>query len=361
MIGFTNDIWQRRFEYLKILYNLEEIKGKFIHQKTIFSLEYFGIKSLNFNFKRHKYGPYSFELENEIDFLEEKGFITLVNDYNENRIIVNRKRIEKVFDKYGLSLKLSSEEGKAIYKIEDLFLNDLKDLEMIELIASILLIINERKYVLKSQIINELQKWKPSIFDKEDIEKAWDLLSLKKILPEIVRDVNDLPKIKPGMRGALKYRKLVSKIVSYIFKESFRNMKEEYRTHKRRKYIDTVYTNSAQEGFFKDLPEKNRNIICNYIIMEAKNYTYDPANPEFDQLAGRLNKKVGNFGILVCRTVNNEKLALERCQSYLDDDKFVIILSDKNIIELVGYARLGLFAEINDFIDNKFSSIIFRS
>lgn len=52
---------------------------------------------------------------------------------------------------------------------------------------------------------------------------------------------------------------------------------------------------------------------------------------------------------------------LKRCQSYLDDDKYIIFLTDEDIIKLCEYAILNLDAEINDFIDSKFKSLIFRS
>ncbi len=361
MHDFSHNLWQKRLELLKILYNIEEIKGKFIFQKTIFILKYFGIKNLNYNFQRHEFGPYSFELENEIVFFEKKNFINIENYYNKNRIIANKEKIENYFNRKGYSLRLNSEEGMAICKTEDLFNNELKELKSIELTASMLQLINEGKYNLKKEIIKELRKWKPCIFSEKDIEKIWNLLFSKKIIPEILRNLNLLLEIKPGEKEAHKYHKLISKIIAYIFRKSFRNMEFERGIHKGRKYIDTIYTNSAQTGFFKNLPEKNNIIICNYVIMEAKNYSYDPENPEFDQLASRLNKKVGNFGILVFRKVKNKKIILERCQSYLDDDKYIIFLSDDDIIELVELSRLGLDAEINDYIDNKFKSLIFRS
>lgn len=118
---------------------------------------------------------------------------------------------------------------------------------------------------------------------------------------------------------------------------------------------------SQRMGFFKNLPEKNRNIVCNYIIVEAKNYSFDLGNPEFDQLFSRLNKKVGNFGILVCRNINNMKGARKRSQSYLDDDKYILFLTDKDIIKMGRLTLQNLTYQVDNFIDNKFKSLIFRN
>lgn len=173
--------------------------------------------------------------------------------------------------------------------------------------------------------------------------------------------IQALKRLPDGIENATQYHRLASYILYRVFSNSFRNMDFEREQHRGRKRIDTIFTNSAKEGFFKELPKKYKDIDMNYIIVEAKNFFDDPENPEFDQLNGRLNKRVGNFGILICRTVKKRKLCLERSQSYLDNDNYIICLSDDDLIQLLKLSREGLDEEINDTMDNIFKSLIFKS
>ena len=96
--------------------------------------------------------------------------------------------------------------------------------------------------------------------------------------------------------------------------------------------------------------------------MEAKNYSGDPGNEEFDQLAGRLKNEVGQFGILVCRKVKDVKAAMDRCQGYLSDNgKHVIFLTDEDLINLLELYQDGDVKGINDFMDLKLRPLVFRA
>ncbi len=359
MKSYFHESSLKKLEFLKILYYLEEIKGKFIFHKTFFGYEYLRL-NIGYKFERYHYGPYSYELEDDLLFLQDEGFIFINETPNQNRIFVNKGRIKKYFDQFGFDLRLNQKEGKIISQIEDLYMNELKDNERIELATSLLQIINEGKFVLQDEIFKELKIWKGSKFIDKDIIEIWNLLQLKKLIPDLIIEINQLTKIETGNKECFNYQRLISKILLNIFKADFRNMESERIAHEGYKKIDTVYTNVATDGFFKNLPEKNRKIVCNYIIVEAKNYSYDLGNREFDQLFSRLNKKVGNFGILVCRNINSMKDARKRSQSYLDDNKYILFLTDKDIIELGRLSLQNLAYQIDDFIDNKFKSLVFR-
>lgn len=166
---------------------------------------------------------------------------------------------------------------------------------------------------------------------------------------------------KATQHDALRYHLLASHIVYRIFRSSLRNMKIEQDMNKGIKRIDTVYTNVAENGFFERLT-KNFGVKCPYIIMEAKNYKHDPENPEFDQLAGRLIDDIGKFGILVCRKVDDWKLALERCKGYMGDgQKHVIFLTDDDLFSLLELAEDGDIQGIDDFMDTKIRPLRFKN
>ena len=127
------------------------------------------------------------------------------------------------------------------------------------------------------------------------------------------------------------------------------------------KVIDTVFKNSADSGFFADLSNKF-NLKCPYIIIEAKNYSYDPENPEFDQLAGRLVNNVGQFGIQICREISDPDKVKERCESYLDDNnKHIIVLTDEDLVNLLELSQDSDEDGINDYMDKKIRPLVFKS
>jgi hypothetical protein len=172
--------------------------------------------------------------------------------------------------------------------------------------------------------------------------------------------IETLKNIPSGVDNAEKYHRLVSQIIYRIFRGSLRNMEIKYDMNYGRKIIDTVYSNIAEKGFFENLSKKFR-IKCPYIILEAKNYSYDPENPEFDQLAGRLLDKIGKFGILACRKIDDEDAVKERCEGYLGDNKYVIFFTDNDLINLLELYQNNDYEEINDFMDKKIRPLIFKS
>ena len=164
--------------------------------------------------------------------------------------------------------------------------------------------------------------------------------------------------ISVNEENAEKYHRLSSLIINRIFHDSLGNMEIKLEMFKGRKIPDTVFTNTAENGFFKKLETTCK---CNYIIVEAKNINKDPDNDEFDQLSGRLNDLVGKFGILVCRNIVNDKAVQERCETYLDKKEYLIALTDNDLISLLDLRRENDVSGINDFMDKKLRPLVFRS
>ncbi|MDD4354020.1 MAG: hypothetical protein PHN56_06210, partial [Candidatus Nanoarchaeia archaeon] len=110
-------------------------------------------------------------------------------------------------------------------------------------------------------------------------------------------------------------------------------------------------------GFFHRL-QNAFNIPCPYIFIECKNYGKDIANPELDQMVGRLSPNRGKFGIIICRTIEDEKLFLRRCaDSYKDGHGLIIPFTDKDIRTILEKKKEG-FAHYEDKILSEKSRII---
>lgn len=170
-----------------------------------------------------------------------------------------------------------------------------------------------------------------------------------------------LENTKPGTEKAERYHRLASHIIYRIFRGSLRNMEIKPDMDGGIKIIDTVYSNSADKGFFFNLSNSFK-IKCPYIIAEAKNYNFDPKNPEFDQLAGRLKDEIGKFGILVCRDIEDIEAAKKRSESYLNDgQKHIIFLTDADLVNLLELSQDADIDGINDFMDRKLRPLVFRS
>lgn len=98
------------------------------------------------------------------------------------------------------------------------------------------------------------------------------------------------------------------------------------------------------------------------IFIECKNYTHDPKNPEYDQLVARFHDKRGRFGILVCRTISDKKIKNSRCGDIIGGGTgCVIVLEDKDILELIAARNKDDFNGINDIMSRKLTEVLLNA
>ncbi len=151
--------------------------------------------------------------------------------------------------------------------------------------------------------------------------------------------LRELQTIRTGAgKRAPKYHHVILNILAEVFSPALKNPKKETKLNNGRKRVDVTFDNKAENGFFKDLRDKY-NIICPIIFIECKNYKKALETPEYDQIAGRLNRRRGMFGIIVCRATQDKAKALEYCRDLVRDnpgaEKYVIILTDVEIKKMV--------------------------
>ncbi len=95
--------------------------------------------------------------------------------------------------------------------------------------------------------------------------------------------------------------------------------------------------NDARGGFFKWLATHYPSA---YVQVECKNYGKEIGNPELDQIAGRFSPGRGQFGMLVCRSVQNRNKLTDSCRDTAKDQRgYILILDDADIVALVTAAR----------------------
>jgi hypothetical protein len=117
------------------------------------------------------------------------------------------------------------------------------------------------------------------------------------------------------------------------------NARKEVRVHDGRKRIDVVFENAAADGFFWWV---GQHYPAAYVFVECKNFGRELGNPELDQIAGRFSPSRGQFGIVVCRSLEDPEAFARRCRDTADDGRgFLLAVTDEDLTGLVDAARLG--------------------
>lgn len=150
--------------------------------------------------------------------------------------------------------------------------------------------------------------------------------------------INTLKNIPPGKENAYEYHDCILGILTFIFYPSLSNPKKETPIDENTKRIDICYTNTAENGFFRNLKTE---IASNYIYVECKNYSDDVSNPEYDQLANRFNASSSKVGLLLCRSIKNDSSALKKVSGhYRRTGGLIIPITDNEIIAMLELMKI---------------------
>lgn len=182
----------------------------------------------------------------------------------------------------------------------------------------------------------EKSKTKQSSISNEEMVN--NLENIETIIDQIALRLRGIP---TGGTAASDYHKTAMGALELIFYPDLTCPQIEQEIHEGRKRIDFTFDNSALSGFFYNL-HKIYNTAAQYIIIECKNYSRDVANPELDQISSRFGVQRGQFGIIVCRSIEDLDLFLARCKdTYTDGRGTVIPLTDEDIIRLLEEKKNG--------------------
>lgn len=167
-----------------------------------------------------------------------------------------------------------------------------------------------------------------------------------------------LQKIPPGTKDESVYHSFIVGCLEFIFWPNLIYPRKEDRIHDGRKRIDITYTNAARDGFFERVHTAHK-IASNLVMVECKNYSKDPKNPEIDQLAGRFSPNRGKLGMLTYRTVSDYDLLLARCRDTAIEDKgFMLPLGDQQIVELLTFVVERKRSRIDGFLEGLLHRLI---
>lgn len=169
-----------------------------------------------------------------------------------------------------------------------------------------------------------------------------------------------LESIPSGTAHASKFHNLIIGILELLLYPNLSTPKKEREIHNGRKCIDIVFNNSAESGFFFDLPNKNALLPCPFVYVECKNYTEEVKNPELDQLSGRFSNRRGKVGILACRALDDNELFMKRCADTFEDERGLVIpITDEDLKRaLMEFPKRGVNA-LEQILKEKYEQIVF--
>ncbi len=180
---------------------------------------------------------------------------------------------------------------------------------------------------------NEMNRYRERLIEMEEIGESQFVGEEDErfIARALITALNN---ISVGNESASEYHRMMIGIVEFLFFPNLSNPKKEVEINQGRKRIDITMENGARRGIFFEL-HNIRNIPCSFIPFECKNYGSDVANPELDQISGRLSPIRGKFGILCCRRFQDRATFIERCRDNLREERGLIIPLDDDTIKVL--------------------------
>lgn len=187
------------------------------------------------------------------------------------------------------------------------------------------------------------------VLSNEELGVPENLLSVIEFLK------SELISTPPGNDDATKYHRLVTSILHLLFYPNLTAPQIEKEIHEGRKRIDLVFDNTADGGFFFRLANR---MPAQFIFVECKNYSRDINNPELDQISSRFGPSRGQFGFILCRTIEDYESFLLRCaDTYKDARGLVIPLVDTDLILFLDQMAQSHIERIEEYIQELFSRI----
>ncbi|WP_321424284.1 hypothetical protein [uncultured Bacteroides sp.] len=193
---------------------------------------------------------------------------------------------------------------------------------------------------LSKEFLRQFTQEHPEVLEtfknSTDVESLTNLeidnFNIQQIVQRLITSLQQIPS---GAEHASDFHNIIIGILEILFYPHLINPKKEREIHEGRKRIDITFDNAAKKGIFYRLPETHH-IPCPYLYVECKNYSRDITNPELDQIAGRFSFQRGKVGLVVCRSIENLNLFINRCKdTYRDDRGLIIPLVDNDLILLL--------------------------
>lgn len=217
---------------------------------------------------------------------------------------------------------------------------------------------NKKKYVYNftknnPKVLSDFKKKKSDINDVITNALIDDDINTNDIIDSLIES---LKKLRSGKKDAYEYEKVTGGIIELVFYPYLFKPEYQFRMIDWLKIVDISYLNSASTWFFSDLAKTN--IACREIYFECKNYTWDVKNQELDQLNWRFRDKVSEVWFIVCRDIKNKIDFNKRIQYLTKQSHYILLLEDKDLIQLLEYKKVWKDSEIDNYLNKKLEELI---
>ena len=195
----------------------------------------------------------------------------------------------------------------------------------------------KQKYPLTKDFLYRFSQEHPEVLDAYKCYKGDSALIVDAEIDEIDERIlargmiERLREVSQGNEQAAAFHHLMVGVLEFLFYPNLIYPIKEHEIHEGRKRVDISYTNAAINGLFYRA-RTSAQTSAQFVMVECKNYSSDPVNPELDQLSGRFSHSRGRLGLLVARKIDNKELFLRRCRDTVSDDRgYVIPLDDDDV------------------------------
>lgn len=166
----------------------------------------------------------------------------------------------------------------------------------------------------------------------------------------------EMVQLDSGRSDAYAYQGAVAALIAELWPGRLMYRGSEVVINDGRKRIDIVYANQADEGF---LLWAARFHGAQHILVECKNYSGDPGNPEIDQLAMRFTPQRSEFGFMACRSVEDRELLQARAKDIAVSGRgYILVFDDADFGALVELAESDDTAGMDGFLRSRFERLV---
>jgi len=154
--------------------------------------------------------------------------------------------------------------------------------------------------------------------------------------------IDKLKTCNAGRNDWKAYEEICTNIIDFLFRDSFRNFKTiiQARNENGLDIKDLVIPNRSNNPFWSEV---RTDYGVRNVIFEFKNYVEPIGKNQIVSTSNYLKKKAyGRFAIIFSRKgLSNPNGELEQLEQLRDSDKMIIVLDDKDLIELITYKKRG--------------------
>lgn len=167
------------------------------------------------------------------------------------------------------------------------------------------------------------------MYSKDELRKQNELIKKGE------KFLKDLDKTEVGKLHFKKFENIMCDVFDYLFNKSFdcyysEKQSSEYGGHR---FRDLVISNTAPNKEFWKQRKSEQN--AKRIIVDFKNYSNMITQSTINDVSKYLNNKKGNFAIVVSASGIDNSAIKEQQFKYFDDNKLIIHVDKKDIVEMI--------------------------